>query len=552
MTTATAPAGVRIGPEGLPEHTLGWQILQWTADYLLQPDGPNAGEPWRFTDEQARFVLWWYAVDEHGRFIYRNGMLRRMKGWGKDPVAVALSCVEFVGPCRFSHWHDGQPMAISHSAAWIQIAAVAREQVKNAMTLFPGMLGKRPSGEPQGRAIEEYGIDLGKEIIYAYQGRRRIEAVTSSPRALEGGRATFTVKDETHHWLSTNEGHAMSEVIARNAAKSRDGSSRVLAISNAHNPGEDSDAERDHEAYLKMASGKTRGAGFLYDSLEAPPDTDLADPESLRAGLLAARGNSHWLDVDRLIAEIYDPRTPPSVARRFYLNQIVAAEDAWLAPHEWDACAVAGEIVADKDLITLGFDGSKSDDHSVLVGCRVSDSHLFSLGQWDPAMYGDNLIPTADVDASVRSAFGKYDVVGFYSDVNEWESYTDRWEQDFGEQLCARASQVHPIKWDMRRSREAALAAQAYHDAIVERDLTHANDPGLNQYHYNARRRPTNIPDVVTFSKESRFSSRKVDGVAACTLARKARQDYLVLPENRKRAPKPPPSVYETRGAISF
>lgn len=43
-----------IGPEGLPPLTLGWQVLAWTIDYLLQPDGPEAGMPLRFTPEQVR------------------------------------------------------------------------------------------------------------------------------------------------------------------------------------------------------------------------------------------------------------------------------------------------------------------------------------------------------------------------------------------------------------------------------------------------------------------------------------------------------------------
>lgn len=529
MTLAAAPRAVRIGPEGLPKQTLGWQVLGWTADYLLQPDGPNAGQAWRFTDEQARFLLWWYAIDEQGRFIYRSGMFRRMKGHGKDPLGAALCCIEFIGPCRFGGWRGGEPYAVQHPAPWVQTAAVSKDQTRNTMTLFPGMLSPR--------AQEEFGIDIGKEIIYALRGKARIEAVTSSPRALEGGRATFILKNETHHWLKANEGDEMAAVIARNAAKSRDGSSRVLAISNAHNPGEDSDAERDYDAYLKIAGQQSRATGFLYDSLEAPPETELADRDSLRAGLLAARGDSEWLDVDRLIEEIYDPRTPPSVSRRFYLNQIVASEDAWLTPQEWDACADASKQIEAKELITLGFDGSKSNDHSVLMGCRVSDSHLFPLGVWDPADYPDNLIPTADVDAGVELAFAAYDVVGFYSDVNEWESYTDKWEQEHGETLCALSSTHHPIKWDMRRSREAALAAEAYHDAIVERDLTHSGDVRINQYHYNARRRfyVSGATQIATFGKESAFSSRKVDGVAASALARKARQDYLALPEDKKR-----------------
>lgn len=77
-------AGIRIGPSGVPpeNRTLGWQILEWQYDYLLQPDGPNAGQPWTYTDEQLWFVLNWYAIDGRGRFCNRRGVLRRMKGWG--------------------------------------------------------------------------------------------------------------------------------------------------------------------------------------------------------------------------------------------------------------------------------------------------------------------------------------------------------------------------------------------------------------------------------------------------------------------------------------
>ena len=177
-----------------------------------------------------------------------------MKGWGKDPLGAVLAAIELVGPCRFSgRWDaNAEPIGQPHSAAWVQTAAVAKDQTRNTMTLFPALFSQR--------AIGEYGIDLGKEIVYARGGRCRIEAVTSSPRALEGGRATFVLKNETQHWLN-NEGHAMAEVIARNAAKSRDGSARVLAITNAHRLGEDSDAERERLARSPGRHAATRRRG---------------------------------------------------------------------------------------------------------------------------------------------------------------------------------------------------------------------------------------------------------------------------------------------------
>jgi hypothetical protein len=184
----------------LPEHTLGWQILNWVSDNLLADEADEFGRslPFNPTNEQKRFILWWYAVNEAGNFTFREGVLQRLKGWGKDPLAAVISVVELVGPCRFMGWTTidrpelglkaGDPIGKSNPRAWIQAAAVSREQTKNLMTLFPGLISKK--------CISEHSIEINKEIIYAYQGARRIEAVTSSPRTLEGGRPSFIVKNE--------------------------------------------------------------------------------------------------------------------------------------------------------------------------------------------------------------------------------------------------------------------------------------------------------------------------------------------------------------------
>ena len=67
----------------LPELSLGWGVLDWCTTYLSQPDGVNKGDTWRFTNEQARFLIHYYAVDEYGKFLYRRAILERVKGWGK-------------------------------------------------------------------------------------------------------------------------------------------------------------------------------------------------------------------------------------------------------------------------------------------------------------------------------------------------------------------------------------------------------------------------------------------------------------------------------------
>lgn len=504
----------------LPERTLGWWALGWAGVSLqLTP-----GEPWRYTDEQARFLLWWYALDEAGEFLFRDGVLQRMKGWGKDPFGATLCAIEMLGPCRFDGWdEDGDPIPTDSPRAWVQTAAVAQAQTKNTTRWFPTMFTTA--------ARQLYGLQILKSTVYGLGDQRMIEAVTSSPETLEGAPATFVLLNETHHWKSMNSGHEMAAVIERNATKSPDGAARTLRITNAYEPGEDSVGERDREAAEATAGGDHVDVGILYDSLEAPPDAPLT-AEDAPDVVRSIRGDSHWISETRVVKSILDRRNPPSRSRRYWYNQIWAAEDSWVARPQWDGVRKLREVPGGA-IVTLGFDGSTSDDWSALIACEVETDHVFPVGIWDPAKFGGEA-PREVIDGTVRRAFELYDVVGFYSDLHPWESYVDTWQTDLAENLLVKASNTHRIAFDMRsRSKDFTRAAESFHAAVIDGVLTHDGDPTLAQHVYNARRRPNQ--HGVTFGKEHRESSRKVDALAAAVLARRARADYLALPETRRR-----------------
>lgn len=531
--TRIAPSSAMIQttiPDGLPERSLGWYILAWAARYLNQPDGPDAGDPFIFTDEQIRLVIWWYAVDERGRFVFNSGVIRRMKGWGKDPFAAALCLIELCAPTAFSHFDDnGNPVGKRQPAPWIQVAAVSRDQTRNTFTLFPTMCSSR--------LIETYGLDINKEIIHK-RGGGRIEAVTSSPKSLEGGRSHFVVMNETQFWLENNNGHEMSGAIQGNVAKGRGGSFRRLAICNAHRPGEESIAEQDYEAFEKLVGSGLVHEGkfkFLYDAVEAPADTDINDADSLSHGIVQARGDATWLDVERLMEEIWDPRTVVSEARRKYLNQIVAAEDAWLTPWQWDACEEQFLKLRADEKITLGFDGSRGNDHTALCACRVSDGAIFLLHVWNPQSFPDKKIPTMEVDKAVEKVFSTFDVVSFRADVKEFESYIDKWSAQYRKQLVVKASPGNLIAYDMRSKgkREFLLDCERFNNAVVDGELKHDGNRVLRQHILNARLRPSDTYDLVGIGKESKDSSRKIDAAVTAVLAFGARQEYLMTKNNR-------------------
>ena len=408
-----------------------------------------------------------------GRFVYRRAVIRRAKGWGKDPLAAALACVEFLGPCRVGELRrDGDPVAVAHPSPWVHIAAVNQDQTTNTMSLIPGMLAPA--------AVTHYRLDIGKDVIYSAAGGR-IQAVTSSPHALEGGRPTPGDRWGTQHWQANNAGHKMARVIRRNLGKSRDGAARLVELTNAHEPGLDSVAEHSYDAWRAMVERRTPRRGLLYDSREAPPTVDLADRASLRAGLAAAYGDSTWVDLDRLIEEIYDPNTPPSEARRFYLNQITAAEDAWITAHEWDACQV-DDLILPGDVVVLGFDGSRADDATALAVCRLHDGLLDLAAVWEkPRRAGRRRLgsPRDQVDDAVDHTFARYNVVGFYADVAGFESYVDEWSVRYADRLKVKASPRSQVGWDMRArvgdfTRRGAETLRA---AIVDRTLRHTGHP---------------------------------------------------------------------------
>ena len=529
----------QVGPDGLwvlPEATIGWDALGWCATELQH----GLNKPWRFTLEQARFLLWWFAVQPSGEWLFRDFVLQRLKGWGKDPIGACLLYLETIGPCRVAGMDGDQPIATDSPDAWVQTAATSLEQTKNTMRLMPGLI------TPEAKA--HYRVQIGKELVHAGGDQRLIQAVTSSPASLEGARATFVLKNETQHWDSSNGGHEMSAVIERNATKSADGSARTGAITNAPEPGMDTVAERDWDAYALQAAGGSLTTGIMYDSIEASPLAPLtaeAAPEVIQS----VRGDSVWLDIPRIVQSILDTRNPASRSRRFWYNQRVAAEDAWLNPLAVDAASFP-----DRELdgeLTMFFDGSKSDDATGVVLCRMSDGHVITGGVWQkPAgVAGDGwTVDRDDVDQVVRELLTEHKVIAFYADPSHakdddstgyWDGIIDGWHRDFQKQLRVWAVRTgerkHSVMWDMTSQERSALfteAAMRFATEIEAGEFSIDDHPALSLHLKQARRRPNKWG--VSLAKEHRESAKKIDLAVCAVGARMLRRLVLNVADQKK------------------
>jgi hypothetical protein len=588
----------------LPELTLGWQILKWVEDSILGDEvDPITNERLAFTPtaEQARFILWWYAIDERGRFLYREGVFQRIKGHGKDPLLAVIALVELIGPCRFRGWatrdmpdigvYENDPVARDNPVAWVQVAAVSEKQTKNTSLLFNSMLRKE--------LHKKYGWDPGKVVSYAYSGARQIECVTSSPSSLEGNRPSFVIMNETHHWLENNDGHAMAEAIKRNATKSKGGQARRLAITNAYDPSENSVAQQRRESYEEQLAGLAYDSKVLYDTLEAPPDARIR-PKKLHPGapdptddevkaylgaiVSAVRGDSTWLDLETILDDIMDTDSKPGLSRRFYFNQVVASENAWVDPAAIQAAIdkivadqrripgvddiqVGWSIVMPEDPIVVFFDGSKSDDATGLVGCRISDGYCFTIGIWSPPAQKERakkwLAPRGAVDQRVREMFERFNILGFWADPSHatddedgsryWDDMIDDWMKRYKDKLEEKTWPVkggllaHAVMFDMTSpTNQKAFVGMAETTVEDFETLDRLEEfapifkidghPALVQHLRNARSNPSNKWGV-SLMKTNRESKHKIDLAVCLVGARLLRRVYLnTVPEEDTRS----------------
>lgn len=535
---------VKIGPTWqwdngwlLPDLTLGWGVLAWCGKWLRD----KHGQPWQFTPEQTRFILWYFAIDEFGDFLYHSAVLQRLKGWGKDPIAACLSMAACFAPVTFDHWDGERPVARDEPNAWVQIIAVSQEQTKNTMKLFPSLVPAETRAH--------YGIQIGKLNVYGLSDTRQIEAVTSNYLSVEGGRPTQVIRAETQNWNSSNGGHLMAGALEGNAAKSEmDAPARMLDICNAYRPGEDSVGERVRDAYEATVGEDARAVdyGLLYDSLEAPPEAPLT-AEAAPAVLDSIKGDSHWLDSrpnGRIVKSILNTANPPSESRRKWYNQVTATADAWMTRQAWDALEERGFRPPRGARVFMFGDGSKSDDATVLIGCDLDTGNVWPVGIWQRPTGLDAkerwIVDRDAVDHAIRDAVEHWNVLGLWWDPSDarddetgerfWESYCDEWQklQEWQLPAVTTGDFRHAVIWDMRWQRHQKLFVEAtgrFLADVNDRTFRHSGDRRHAQHIYNARRRPNKYG--IGIGKEHRESAKKVDAAVGSVGARLMRWMWL-------------------------
>lgn len=532
--------------------------LDWIEAHTVVPDGFRAGQPLELYEWQVRFLGNHYLVRPDAvwdpdrpilgpAFVHRRSGMVGPQKLGKDPMEAAHICLEGDGPALFAGWAGkddgwscrdhgcacgweypytpGEPMGMRWPTALIQVTAVSEDATANTYSALRPMIENGPLS---------YRIKKTSEDFIRLPGGGRIDVVTASATSRLGQRVTFVSQGEAGLYFKANKMLAVADTQYRGLAGM---GGRSVWHTNAWDPSEGSLAQREHEHPQRD----------VYLQFDRPPSGLSFTNREERWRIYRAvypsdvrRENGGHVDLDAIEAEALGiiAHDWPQAAR-FFGNQIVTGSGKAFDLADWDPLAKPGYLPQSGAMVVLGFDGSKTGDHTALIACEVTTGFLWPLGVWDPASHGGE-VPRDAVDAAVDEAFATYRVARMYADPPYWKEELAGWQGRYGDKVV--------LRWETYRNRPMGFAVRSFAQAIADKALTHDADPRLTLHIGNASRKPLNERDdkgapLWVLHKETPDSPKKIDAAVAAVLAWEARNDVVATGATG-------PSVYESRGVL--
>lgn len=447
------------------------------------------------------------------------------------------------------------------------------------------------------------GLDAAQARIRLPEGGEVIPT-TSGAASKDGGLETFVVADETHLYTTSRLKKMYQTVKRNLPKRAKASDPWLLETTTYFSPGEGSVAEETFKYAEDIREGRVKHfAGLYFDyRYSVCPVSDWSDERKLKRAIQESYGScarsddgrdwlftpggrlepvvgddgrtksgyrlgdtgvepgpskDGWIEPEAQMAQIYQPDSDPADSTRYYLNSRASSDDSWLTegmlashtvlcglvekhiqertlPDAWR------DVISRKDEITLGFDGSVSNDSTALVGCRVSDGLLFliRLEQKPDRQASEWRVDRDAFDAEARRMFRDYNVVGCFADAAFFESIITGWEADFGKRMrvFSRGSgsqylmrfYTNTWKRDVYQALQVMRTNFQYELTDEERDpgaVRLLADPRLVTHFRNARMRERDFGYLIF--KETPKSPKKIDACMAGLLAYTARERLL-------------------------
>jgi len=526
-------------PDKEPWPTLGPSVCAFIEGNLVHGPGDLLGESVILSEELRAWIYRMYEVEPEFLFVgtgrgrrkernpqscrrrFRRVALSLRKGSSKTEIAAWIAACELHedGPVRCVGFENGKPIPGPVSDPYIPMIAASEEQTEE---LAYGAL----------RRILEISrlsadFDIGLDRITRIGGDGKAEAVSTSPKARDGARTTFQHADETHWFTLRHLKDGWRNMLA-NLPKRQMSDAWALETTTAPEPGSGSVAEAtmDYAIELAKQADPSRARLFFFHR-EASPHHDLTTDDGLRAAILEASGPyiAAWSDIDGIVDAFREPDADLAYLERVWLNRCVQATEKAFDVLQWGRLADVTRVIPEGAPITIGFDGSRFDDATALVGSLLPDRHQFVIGLWErPANVEHWEVPIDEVDAAVADAFETWNVLRMYCDPPKWESYVSKWAGAYGDKRV--------VEWWTNRRKPMAYAIRAFTEGMMGGEISHDGDKRLAAHMGNACRMHTGLRDeegqpLWVLRKDRPDSPHKIDLAMAAILSDEAARDCV-------------------------
>jgi hypothetical protein len=478
-------------------------------------------------------------------------------------------------------YKPGDPVGKSVDDPFIPVIAYTEEQVDELL------FGAIYSIVSESHAING-DFDIGLQRIIRMDGKGRCVGLAAAPNPRDGARTTAQFFDETHRF-NTRKHQETHKVMLANVAGKRAGSEPWTGeATTAFVPGEGSVAEKTQEYAEAVEKGDINDPTLFFFHRWAGDPVDLTTREGVEEAFKDASGPArNWdtfdIQLERILAEWENPNTDLNYFERVWLNRKVmshaqvfnmlkireqgglqvaqrgiiearkAHEEALAFVQREDAtpqersesqhdaraaerrAAVWATVAKERLLspiprkrteISMGFDGSLTNDATGIIGTELESGYQFVLGKWvrpaDPDIPWE--VDGEQVDEVFREAMRTYKVVRAYCDPPYWETYCDMWAGRWPKVV---------FKWETRRPGPTAYAIRQYVTAWNQGEASHDGDATFIEHLGNARKRMLTLKDeegretLFLMEKEHRGSPKKIDLAMAGMLSWEARSDAI-------------------------
>jgi phage terminase large subunit-like protein len=462
------------------------RVSAFASEFLCIPQGKGARKPVRLRPWQKEIVRG--LVPGKGQRP-RQGVVSMPRGNGKSGLAAVLAA--------YFLFADGV------EGAEVLCVATDERQARIVFNRVRRMVELNPRLEEQ--------VQVFQDRIYVPSTDSSLFPLPSAIDALQGYSPTFAIVDELHY-VKEDVWEAMT------LASGKREHSLVLGIST---PGDNRDSVLHR--LCEYGRNNTSDRAFYFKEYAAPVDADIHDEDAWK---IANPALDDFLSRDAIRLDVKTAREDNF--KRYRMGLWVNGASAWLPRDEWSKCADSSVTVDSRTPVVLAFDGSISDDCTALTGCTVpsdgSRPHLFVVQVWQKDEPGWT-VDRNEVDAAVKDAFRRFNVVELVADPYGWRAEIQGWAKRYGSDRV--------LEFPSYVLSRMAPFTDSLTTAVKQGTVTHDGNASLAAHVANARAKATVYGDVIV--KDRKGSPRKIDSAVTSVMAFGRASWHAANPKKKRR-----------------